>query len=249
MPVLFINLERSEESLQYRLGRVNRALGLPVERELLMINQRGHTLIDVYDGACDFIASHGTEVAFCDSLSRAGGSLTEDDSANRTMDRLNALCRTWVLSAHTPRVDRSHMFGSQMFDAAVDVAVQLLAQTRDNKLGVGLVVTKENDLGPQPLRQLAFEFGAGGITGLRPARFGEFPEVEAAGRRLSLEEELFHLLLDRGQMTASRAAQALLQPRQQVVLVLATSTRFEPCVNVPGPELTFKAIEQPVLGA
>lgn len=246
MRVLFINLERSEESLQYRLGHINRALGLPVERQLAFINQRGHNLVDVYDGARDWIDTENIEVAFLDSLSRAGGSLNEDDAANRTMDRLNGLAHTWVLAAHTPRSDHSHMFGSQMFDAAVDVAVQLVSQSKDSTLGIGLQVTKENDLGPQSIKQLAFEFGRGGISAIRPSRLNEFPEIEAM-RRIGLEEELYQLFSERGQMTATRAAQVLLHRRQEVVLVLATSRRFEPLINLPGPEISFKAVKQQAL--
>ena len=45
--ILFINLERSRESMAGRLYRVNRALGLPSNRPLTMINARGKTLAQV----------------------------------------------------------------------------------------------------------------------------------------------------------------------------------------------------------
>jgi len=223
--VLFINLERSQDSLQYRLARVNAALGLPPERPLLFINERGKSLTDIYEGAARSVNALDVETVFLDSLSRAGGSLTEDDSANRTMDRLNALSSTWVLAGHTPRADTGHVFGSQMFDAAVDVAVQLLGQTVGATTGVGLQVTKENDLGPQPLRTLAYEWDSGGLRLVRAAKRGEFAEIEA-GRRMSVEEEVYQLLLTQGQMTATKVAQLLDRNRSYIATLLAGSDRF-----------------------
>ncbi|KKL10015.1 hypothetical protein LCGC14_2560090, partial [marine sediment metagenome] len=48
---LYLNLERSQESLEDRLGNVNAALGLPRDAGMLMIHARGHTLEKVMDGA------------------------------------------------------------------------------------------------------------------------------------------------------------------------------------------------------
>lgn len=225
-PVLFINLERSRESLAYRLAHTNRALGLEPGRPMAFMNERGKNLSDIYEAAQETMARFGCRVVCLDSLSRAGdGSLSDDDKANRTMDKLNALAPTWILSAHTPRQDTTHAFGSQMFDAAEDVGVQLISQTRNGVNGVGLQVVKENDLGPQPMRMLAYEWDASGLALVRPARKGEFPEIEA-GKRQSLEEDIEELLLLRGQLSGARISTELGRQRPYVAKVLNSSDRF-----------------------
>ena len=90
-----------------------------------------------------------------DSLSRMGyGNLIDNDPANKAMDALNGLSpAAWAVLAHTPRGDETHTFGSQMFDAAADVTVQLMTddKTKDDSLGIGLRVDKANAYFRSPL--------------------------------------------------------------------------------------------------
>lgn len=189
VPVEYVNLERSEASFSRRLGMVNEALGLPRDRPLLMHHARGRSLTDVFDAVQRDIQKEGVGLTFIDSLSRAGGgSLIKDDVANKSMDMANALGSAWWFLAHTPRQDETHAFGSQMFDAAADVTLQLRSQEMDDPttgsplMGVSLRVEKANDIAKARRRIWTYEFDRRfGITGVREAERGEWPELEDDG--------------------------------------------------------------------
>ena len=205
---LYINVERSDRSMRARLARVNRALGLEPRTPIPFLNARGKSLSDIYEATKRTIKKEGCTVAIYDSISRAGfGSLVLDDVANRSMDMLNALSVTWVALAHSPRQDESHAFGSQMFDAAADLTVQLRSQTsRDGQsTGSGLEVAKANDTSKPPLSIHVFEWGQDGLRNIRRGRAGEFAELEA-GQRRSREDEAEAFLLRVGQATAQQIA-------------------------------------------
>lgn len=210
--VLFINLERSESSMLYRLGRVNRALGLEQDRELCFLNARGQSLRQVFQAARDTMLANNCRVVAVDSLSRIGsGSMVDDEDANSAMDQLNSLAETWLLSAHTPRADESHMFGSVMFDAAVDVAASLRSQQQGSSTGIALQVTKENDLGSKPLHLLAFDWSPTGLERVRRALPGEFSELvlppTPKTRKTDTVQDMTQFLLEAGEpMTASDIA-------------------------------------------
>ena len=178
--VLYINLERGQQSMARRLGLVNRILGLPPEEPLLMLNKRGRTLADIYDAAKETVEKNNVGLVILDSLSRGGfGDLNQNDDSNRAMDYLNRLCPAWIAIAHTPRQDDSHVFGSQMFDAAMDIGVQVKRQKLpDGTLGIGFNVKDTNDTGSPPLRIMAYEFDAYGLVNVRDAHAGEFPDIE-----------------------------------------------------------------------
>ena len=225
--VLFINLERSRISLQRRIGMVNLALGLEQQRPLLFINRRGASLADIWDTARRDIEQHKVGAVILDSLSRAGlGKLTDDVPANNAMDLMNRLCETWVALGHTPRADEGHVYGSQMFDAAMDVGVQVLAQRLDDgTLGLGLQVTKANDFATPPMGKLALEFDQYGLKGVREPRHHEFPELEA-GRRLTLVQEIEEYLLGVGEASGSEIADELGKNRSSVASTLSQATQF-----------------------
>lgn len=226
---LYINLERSEASMAARLARINRALGLPPETPLPFLNARGKTLSDIYEAAKKTVAQEGCNVIYYDSISRGGaGSLNADDVANRIMDMLNALAPTWVALAHSPRQDASHVFGSQMFDAAADLAVQLRSQvSRDGAAtGVGLEVTKANDIRKPPMSVHVFEWADDGLTAIRHSRAGEFAELEA-GERKSLDELVGALIQQRGAMSGTSIADELGRNRSNIATYLANNELFE----------------------
>lgn len=179
--VMYLNLERGEGLMSRRLGLVNRVLGLPPERPLLMMNEKGKSLATIYDAARATVEEHEAEVVLLDSLTRGGfGDLNGNEEANRAMDYLNRLAPAWIAIAHTPRQDDSHIFGSQMFDAAMDVGVNVRRQKKsDGTVGVGLNVKETNDFGAPPrMRILAFEFDEYGLLNIREAQRHEFPDIE-----------------------------------------------------------------------
>ena len=223
--VLFINLERSKNSLTRRISIVNRALALPATRGILSINARGRKLTDMMDAIQEDIRQHEIEVVFLDSLSRSGfGKMTEDDAANAAMDAMNQLSPTWVALGHTPRADDKHVFGSQMYDAAIDVGVQLSSvQNRTNgALGIGLTVVKTNDFAAPEQGRLTLEFTETGLRSVRPSTTGEFPELEAA-RPVRVVEEMSDYLYEFGKGTATEIAQAIGRARPEVARWLKTS--------------------------
>ena len=183
IPTLFVNLERSERSVDLRFGDINAGLGLPRDRQMLRLDKRGATFSDVADAVERIVTREGVGLVVVDSLSRMGlGKMIDDDVANRGMDALNALKTAWLVLAHTPRADATHTYGSQMFDAAADLTVQLIADERSKRdtLGLGLKLVKHNDVPPQrDAFQIALEFDSMGLTRIRRALPGEFTIIDA----------------------------------------------------------------------
>jgi hypothetical protein len=195
---------------------------------MAFMNVRGRSLSDIYDVAEHTVKQLGIEVVFLDSISRmGGGSLVDDEAVNRVMDQLNALVPTWVALAHSPRADATHVFGSQMFDAAADVAIQLRGHTvgQGQTTAVALDVTKRNDM-PQPgLKILAYEWTDKGLTRVRHAREHEFPELET-GRTISLEQQVLDWLLLRGKGTATEIADETGLNRGKISSLLSHNSHF-----------------------
>jgi len=183
--VLFLNLERSGYSVGRRIAQVNQALGLPVDRPLLTINGRGRTLEDVHEAILKAIETYGVKLVLVDSISRAGasGSLTENTFANRIMDLLNGLEIAWLGLAHSPRADASHIYGSQMFDAAADVIIQLTSDDNiPNHLGIGLTVTKANDIAKPKQMKVDIGFDETGLIDINTTNINMFIELEIASK-------------------------------------------------------------------
>jgi len=224
--VLFVNLERSKDSIRRRLVLVNQQLYLEPTEPLLIMNARGRSLVDVVERIQRAVDA-GAEVVWLDSISRSGyGSLKDDDTANRIMDELNGVAPTWNAVGHSPRQDASHVFGSQMFDAAADMAVQVMSQKiQDGRLGVGLKVTKANDIAFPPLAIWALEFDAFGLSGFRRGKSGEFPEIEGQEHQ-DPEGTLYDYLLAVGQSNLTDASSELGIPRTTLVDVTKRSSRF-----------------------
>lgn len=224
--VLFVNLERSRDSVAHRLARINRALGLPERRPLPFINARGRSLSDIEDGVAEAIKQYVCGVLFVDSISRMGaGDLTEATAANRIVDALNNLCPTWLALGHTPRSDDTHVFGSVHFEAGQDVGVRLLSQTVNDTTGIGLDITKANDLPRPPIGVFALEWSQDGLENIRLARRHEFPEIEA-GRPMSLADEIAEYLAMIGRGTGTEVAEAIGRNRANVAMELKRNSRF-----------------------
>jgi len=224
--LLVINLERSRDSMRYRLARVNRALGLDARRPLLFLNARGRSLLEMADGVAETVRKERVETLFIDSISRSGmGDLSDSTVANKIVDTLNGLCPTWLALAHSPRSDESHIFGSVHFEAGEDVGVRLLSQVGEQITGIGLEVVKVNDLAPPPLAAYALTWGPDGLGDIRTARRHEFPEIEA-GKRLTLPEEIAEYLKLVGTASGTDIAEALKRNRSNVSSLLSSDSRF-----------------------
>ena len=225
--VYFINLERGKKSVKSRLGAVNRALGLPMDRPLPMMNARGRTLFDVLPAVKRDIAEYGVKHVMLDSISRAGmGDLNENRSVNTIMDGLNALSPSWSAIAHTPRASEEHVFGGIHFDAAADLEVKLLTQQDEGSstLGIGLQITKDNDVGKRPMSVLALEFGAV-LEKVRFALPREFGEIEAK-RKGRMADVVRQYLLSEGATSATTTAKETGYARQSVSDLLNMGDTF-----------------------
>ena len=206
--VLFVNLERSARSMRHRLGRVNLALGYPEDRSIPMLNARGHTLGDVKEAIKRSVGETGIEVVLLDSISRAGmGDLTANDKVNGICDTLNNLCPTWMAIGHSPRGDDSHLFGGIHFDAAADVMVRLSSERQANSLGIGLDITKGNDLPDYPTEYLALDFdGEIGLTNIRHPKSNEFIDLTLS-KGIKPIERIIDYLRETGSADASEIAE------------------------------------------
>ena len=226
VPVLYINIERSASSLQRRLTTVNRALGLPQTRPMLFLNARGASLYDIQDQVKSTINKYKVKIIILDSISRAGmGSLIEDQSANKTIDLLNRLCPTWLGIGHCSRADSDHVFGSVHFDCGADVMVQMLTQEKVDTLGIGLQITKANDIAKGSLKSYALEFDTEGLKAIRLAKPYEFGEL-ALGKKLSPTTEVTNYLLEKEEASASAIADGLGRNRSNISALLNNSSEF-----------------------
>lgn len=228
---MYINLERGTTSMQRRLTSVNRSLGLDPRRPMPFLNARGHTLKDVLESASETAREYQAEVIWLDSISRTGyGDMTADRVVNGIMDDLNAHFPTWVALGHTPRQDETHTFGSQMFDAAADLAVQLSTQASNDgrSTGIALEVAKANDTpkGKTTRNTHVLEWDATGLSGVRTAKHNEFPELEA-GRARGLHELIQEYLLLKGASSATVIAEAIGKNRTNVSNMLSVDPAFQ----------------------
>jgi hypothetical protein len=232
-PALIVNLERSEGSVDARLGDLNVCLGFGRERALLRLDRRGRKLADVFDAVANVVQAEGVVLTTVDSLSRAGyGDLNDNQDTNRGMDALNALDTGWLAIGHTPRGDESHLFGSQMQDAAADIMVGLISEERVDRLGkvtlgIGLKGTKANDVRVPPLTIMAFEFDAIGLTAIRKARPGEFLTIENTGAALDVRGQVSAYLESEGAATATSIARDTGIARSTIATLLRNGPEYE----------------------
>ena len=180
--VLYINIERGQKSMERRIARVNLALGLSAYEPLLMLNARGKSLDFIFEAARRSIKAHEVQVVFFDSLSRSGaGDLNDNQPANAVMDMLSDLTPTWLAVAHMTKQEggTAKVFGSQMYENAIDVAVKLTGDQQGDNLGVGLEITKANDTALGQNQYIKYEFNGTGLVGIKPSNVVEFPKLAA----------------------------------------------------------------------
>jgi len=235
VPTLYINLERSAASMYRRVGRIQEAIDLPDSYRLPMLNARGRSLLDISEAVREIIKRRNVGFIVLDSISRAGyGDLNDNQVGNKVADVLNAFEVAWLAIGHTPRGDETHLFGSQMFDAAADVMLGMMTErAEDGTLGVGLKVSKANDMPWPPMQTWAYEFNEFGLCKVRSANDGEFWDLEGADG--TPRQRLERFLLAYGEASIDEAATALGMPYQTAARLLRDSEnknlvqcRFEP---------------------
>lgn len=193
--VLYINLERSAESVKRRSSMAMRILGNGhSQNPVFFLNARGRSLAEVKRKTAEFTAEFPKNSIFVDSLSRIGvGSLVDDETANRGGDMLNALGSSWFAVGHTARSDNSHVFGSQMWDATEDIGIKLTSEESDGKLGVCLTVVKGNDIAKPAPSYYALKFENDILTEVEIAKPSEFPELLAGQKTSDLQRVIDYL--------------------------------------------------------
>ena len=228
-PVMFINLERSKDSITRRLAFVNKILGLPAATPLLILNARGKSLSEVMHSCRQAIRQFKIKVIMLDSISRAGfGDLTENRPATTVIDALSSLCETWLALAHTPRQDEGHIFGSVHYDAGADIVVKLSSEVADSgTLGIGYEIVKSNDIRYFNQAIWTFEFDDNGLSSIRRARPFEFPEVESKTKKSTMDTIKDYIFAqDEADASATEIADSTGLNRGQVARLLCQSGKF-----------------------
>ena len=208
-PVLFVNLERSGNSLAWRDQQVRDALSVVGQSGVTYLHGRGKTITTIKRHLYAWAkARQGLGVVIIDSLSRAAeGPLGEDSTANEITNILNGIDGSWYAIGHTPSNDQGHLFGSIHWDAGADIQIKASSERKDTELGLRLQVTKANDLAfPQP-QYLALQFNELGLIGVRTARNSEFAEL-ATGESITRKDRLVLYLKEVTLADATEAASA-----------------------------------------
>ena len=241
--VLFVNLERSEESLQRRLLNINKGLGVKEDRPMLTLNARGKTFDDVADSLEETIRAEKVELVILDSISRAGmGDLNDNRPVNKIIDALNNSCNSWIGLAHAPRNDSNHVYGSIHFDAGADIVVKQISDQKERSLGVGLQITKVNDGSKKsPMVLVGFEFDEIGLTHIWKPTVSEFPELLSDIPR-STAELICTYLGDVTSASANDIHQGTNKDRSTISSILNNDPRFE-SAGYRGKEKLFKLVD------
>lgn len=213
-PALYINLERSAESMAARLARVNRALGLPEQRPLPFLNARGKGLLDIIERVREAVSALGIGMVVLDSISRAGlGDLNDNRTANGIVDLLNSLGVAWIGIGHTPRSDTTHLYGSVHQEAGADIVASLETEPFGlNGLKLALAIQKSNDFRMRGAMEFEMRFGPDGLKEIAATSLVEVDDPYAVIRNL----------LRRGKLTVDAIARETGLPE---VIIRATLGR------------------------
>ena len=228
VPVMYINLERSKESIQRRLSGVNKILGLETSHPLLTFNARGKPLSAIQSSVEKAIKQYGIKLIILDSISRAGyGDLTENRPVNAIIDTLSGLCDSWLAIGHTPRADESHVYGGVMFEAGADLVVQLKSEVDKTKLGLAYEIVKKNDLPDIKPEVWSLEFEGWNIKSFSKAESHEFVELKLQKKPKMVDAVMdFIFNQDSGDATATEISDELGYSRPKASELLNKSGRF-----------------------
>ena len=226
-PVVYVNLERSRESLAAREYRLRQALGITGATGVSYLHARGTGLPAVVASVRTWGQANPDGLVILDSISRTGlGDLVSNETGNVFVNLMNSLGCAWLAIGHPPRGDKDHVYGSVMFDAGEDVGIQMLSERQDLTRGVALRVVKANDMAFPATSYYALEFAedGSGLTEIRPAQAREFPEL-TSGQKMS-RLQLIRAFLENhpsGAASATEIAEALDTDRSNLYQVLNSS--------------------------
>lgn len=183
-PVLYINLERPEHTMERRDYYAAAAMGLPSNRSrVTYLHMRGMGLKAALQHASPWLKAHPGAFVVLDSVSRAGlGSLNDDEPATQFIDMMGSLGATWLGIGHTAKASSDHIFGSTHYENGADIAIKLSSEERTTdtgaSLGVSLQITKLNEGRKPSPAHYAFEWnGTGNLSNIRSASEFEFPDL------------------------------------------------------------------------
>jgi hypothetical protein len=225
---LLVNLERPEDTIVRRIFATNSALGLESDRPLAVMTARGKTLTGIEPVVRRYIQDEGIGFVVLDSISRAGmGKLTDDDTANATVDILNSFGVAWLAIGHTSKDNPNEVFGSVHYANGADIVAKLSSERRGPlELGVRIEVTKANDIiFPEPMT-LRYTFDE--EYGLHTAKIvgpDTYPELSKDTRTLP-QKITDYLLEEAGQASATEIAGVFKVTPSGVSRILNTDERF-----------------------
>ena len=211
-----------------RIFSVNQALGLDPDRPLNVLNARGKSLISLEPIIRKFVADHGIEFIILDSISRARmGKLTEDDTANTTIDTMNSFGCAWLAIGHTSKENANETFGSVHYGNGADITASLSSEKRGAlETGVRIEVKKANDIAfPEPMTLQYIFDESYGLHTARLAGSEEYPELEE--KPSTAGEAVYQWLLnDAGRGTATMASKATGFQRAAITKTFERDPRF-----------------------
>ena len=120
---------------------------------------------------------------------------------------MNSLETAWLGLGHTPKHSQDTLFGSQHFTAGEDIGIKLSSQLKGNVRGIGLKITKANDILIPPMEYIALEFDEHGLSKVRSTSTREFPALSGDAPPLTDHEAITAILSD-GAMTVAAIAQS-----------------------------------------
>ena len=241
---LLVNLERPEDTIIRRIFATNGALGLESERPLAVLTARGKTLTGIESVVRRYIQDEGIGFVVLDSISRAGmGKLTDDDTANATVDILNSFGIAWLAIGHTAKDNPNEVFGSIHYANGADIVAKLSSErVGPLELGVRIEITKANDIiFPEPMT-LRYTFDE--EYGLHDAKIvgpDTYPELSKDTRTLP-QKITDYLLREAGQATATEIAEAMGVDRSAVSRILNSDDRYSKMPNTGGGRAQLYAV-------
>ena len=101
-----------------------------------------------------------------------------------------------------------------------------MSESHEKSLGIGLNITKANDVGKKPMTVLGYEFDDVGLTRIWFPSKSEFPELMSA-KSMSTQDEVFDYLQDTEMATAGDIANAIGKSRPMISTILNSDDRYE----------------------
>jgi hypothetical protein len=181
IPVLWVNLERPDNSVKLRARQLAYSLGVEGDYGLEFLHRRGHVLSVVGGSIERWVNENPDGFVFLDSISRAGmGKLVDDVTANAFTDTMHRHApRGWCGIGHTSKLNHNEMYGNTMFQAGADIEIRLRSQVKKSELGVKMEIATSNHTTKNTSMTLAFEYVGDELVDARRADEGEYGDIVA----------------------------------------------------------------------